>query len=318
MSNTAAYEFIRPDDMPGVTFFSIAETRPTEETIGVGVDLSTSKITHLILWSDKTPNVKALEPKGVNYPVLSEAGFDYLLVGEKLAEPIDAKEFLVSRKVHPDLQNSLERALRGEPGYGKPDIKMANKDNDKRCHINRGNCYAYAVSGEDKGASNKYTTTPLLQPGNSKPGFKEVGAATITAENVEQGMVRDGCEKIVGGENIEAKDLPQKEGHYIVAAFMMSKYDFHFLRQEKDKTWSHRLEYDISDKDAHGKLITDPLKANLNYKEANYDTFIGYFYVPNKGITVDISQKGKHSEAPSPPLKYVEPAMEKRGVQVQI
>ena len=62
--------------------------------------------------------------------------------------------------------------------------------------------------------------------------------------------------------------------------------DYHFLRQDSNKFWSHKPgARKVTNLDASKKLIYDPALADYNYKKnangyLNYDTFCSYMCVP--------------------------------------
>ena len=65
-------------------------------------------------------------------------------------------------------------------------------------------------------------------------------------------------------------------GTHKIALLMDDGKDFHFLRQDKDGTWSHKPGSGFAtNKDYSGKIITDPETANMNnffykYKMCSY------------------------------------------------
>ena len=50
--------------------------------------------------------------------------------------------------------------------------------------------------------------------------------------------------------------------------------DFHFYREDEDGKWTHKIGKDvITDKDASGNIIINPLTSNRDYKSVNYKHF---------------------------------------------
>lgn len=77
--------------------------------------------------------------------------------------------------------------------------------------------------------------------------------------------------------------------------FALLWWDYHFYRQDDDGTWSHKFNNcNVSRVDASNQSITNPEYANRDYTKHlinwlvwtgwNYPIFVGYFYVPNRGI----------------------------------
>ena len=79
------------------------------------------------------------------------------------------------------------------------------------------------------------------------------------------------------------------KGGYLIAIVLESddpEYsgDFHFYRQNDDGTWSHKPgSTAVTNLDASGNVITDPMTADRNYKNGpNYEVFVGYYVVVPK------------------------------------
>ena len=72
-----------------------------------------------------------------------------------------------------------------------------------------------------------------------------------------------------------------------IAVIVDENEDFHFLRQDSNRFWSHKPGgLPVINKDAGGHLIWNPELADYNWKsydpnsELNYDIFCGYMCVP--------------------------------------
>ena len=71
-----------------------------------------------------------------------------------------------------------------------------------------------------------------------------------------------------------------------IALIVDENEDYHFLRQDSNKFWSHKPgARKVTNLDASKKLIYDPALADYNYKKnangyLNYDTFCSYMCVP--------------------------------------
>lgn len=135
------------------------------------------------------------------------------------------------------------------------------------------NCYEYAVSG---------TTKPdagIANPGNTKT-LEYWMYQDAPTEGIFQKILDDGLQ-------FAGKDeLPKKPGFYAVALFINKDNDYHFIRQNRDGTWSESpgtnqpLDYF---RDEAGKIST-----KNPHEVGNYGTyqFEGYFLVPKGGIDV--------------------------------
>ena len=64
-----------------------------------------------------------------------------------------------------------------------------------------------------------------------------------------------------------------KDGYYKIFSTIDDRADFHFYRQDSNGLWSHKLgEGNVTNKDASGKLISDPIVADRAYKVYDYKT----------------------------------------------
>jgi len=68
---------------------------------------------------------------------------------------------------------------------------------------------------------------------------------------------------------------------YKVALALDEYDDYHWYRQNRDGTWSHKLaDRPVTDLDASGNIIWDPATANRYHQDiSDYSIFIGYFNV---------------------------------------
>ena len=82
-------------------------------------------------------------------------------------------------------------------------------------------------------------------------------------------------------------DKPCSKGFYkimLVKAPDPMYQDFHFYRQDKDGTWSHKQGwgYGPTKLDADGKVIIDPRYSNRNFKPFNYSVVCSSMCVPKQ------------------------------------
>ena len=72
-------------------------------------------------------------------------------------------------------------------------------------------------------------------------------------------------------------------GTYKIAIFVSLDilWDYHFYRQNPDRTWSHKLgkQGKVTNLDALNNVIYDPETCEKQYGYANYIYFIGYYAI---------------------------------------
>lgn len=124
--------------------------------------------------------------------------------------------------------------------------------------IHNANCYGYALNIKDWVHIGDLALRP--SPGTTSVYFNKV--------------VADGLHPA------PRRNPPPVAGHYLVA--MVSGQGWHWYRQDSDGTWSHKMgELPATNRDASGKLITNPLYAD----RGRHINFEGFFYVPQDGVT---------------------------------
>jgi len=146
------------------------------------------------------------------------------------------------------------------------------------------NCFAYSFNINDpkqiKKCNNANCDIPFHQPGLAAgyPNFSS--KAPKTCPNM---MAR------LFGDNPQIKMATFQEkcpvGTSKIALIVDENEDYHFLRQDSNKYWSHKPgARKVTNRDASDRLIYDPALANYNYKDNNghlyYDTFCSYMCVP--------------------------------------
>jgi len=148
------------------------------------------------------------------------------------------------------------------------------------------NCFAYAYNVIDKKQIEKCTKEncdiPYPQPGSASgsPKFKSSKIKTCP----DMIMRNFGDNPIIKMAKFTDK-CPA--GTSKIALIVDEDEDYHYLRQDKNKLWSHKPGgRNVTNLDASGKLIYDPSLADFNYKSKNndghlnYDTFCSYLCVP--------------------------------------
>jgi len=136
------------------------------------------------------------------------------------------------------------------------DPKLWNNNDDiKSTH----NCYTYALGKIVPGLDSK-----------AQPGYAS-GYEHINDDEYECKAFRERLKKDSPGSYLEKFDNSCLPGFYKVFLALDPKNDYHWWRQNKDQYWSHKPgSTDVTNVDADGKKIKNPLKANRNYSSLNY------------------------------------------------
>ena len=146
------------------------------------------------------------------------------------------------------------------------------------------NCFAYAYNINDpeqiSKCKEKDCNIPFAQPGLASGYEKFKSSKPKTCPNMIARQMGD-------NPNIEMSTFTQKcpAGSSKIALIVDENEDYHFLRQDSNKYWSHKPgARKVTNLDASDKLIYDPALANFNYKDKNgyldYDMFCSYLCVP--------------------------------------
>ena len=140
------------------------------------------------------------------------------------------------------------------------------------------NCYQYSMNEPHRGVPGK------LQPGQL------VGLPPLTEDKYS-------CSEFVRRVKADRPGLIDSDAdpqtvcpcnYYKVALFLspQKQHDYHFLRQDDTGLWSHKPgELPVTNVDADGKTIFDPLSANRTYPVAgeppfDYSETCAFFCVP--------------------------------------
>lgn len=148
------------------------------------------------------------------------------------------------------------------------------------------NCFAYSFNINDpkqiKKCKNKNCDVPFHQPGlvSGYPNFSS--KLPKTCPNMMARLFGD-------NPNIKMTTFEEKcpVGTSKIALIIDENEDYHFLRQDSNKYWSHKPgARKVTNRDASDRLIYDPALANYNYLDnnghLNYDIFCGYLCVPRE------------------------------------
>ena len=136
------------------------------------------------------------------------------------------------------------------------------------------NCYAYSLNNQVIPNTNYLW---YMQPGQAA-GY-ELTSNMITAMTVKSFVEADA--EVLGFTFSPISKYDVCTGNtYKVALVVANGVDYHWYRENPDKTWSHKPgRTAVTKLDASSHVIYDPEVANRNYQYANYSTFVGYFAV---------------------------------------
>lgn len=148
--------------------------------------------------------------------------------------------------------------------------------------IDNQNCYAYAINQFRFNRHNKSV------PGYDRGSTNVIGKDVINCKLLSKEILDD-----LGEDAYSVKaEKACGENTYKMMLFITNDKtgmysDFHFYRQDKDGTWSHKRghAFEPTKLDASGKVITDPRKSDKHFRDGsspgyNYSTYCGSFCVP--------------------------------------
>ena len=131
-----------------------------------------------------------------------------------------------------------------------------NKDyNIKTSH----NCYTYALGKIIPGLDSK------AQPGYAS-GFNHIEDSDYNCKSFRERLKRDSP-----GSYLEKFDNSCIPGFYKIFLAIDPENDYHWWKHGKNSEWTHKPgSTEVTDVDADGKKIKNPLLANRNYDSINY------------------------------------------------
>jgi hypothetical protein len=136
------------------------------------------------------------------------------------------------------------------------------------------NCYDYAF--------NNYS---VWQKESSQPGYIRSPQDGVKLNESENRMTCAGVNERLNNDHgsnitVASRNIPCEQGKYKIALIADPNDDYHFLRQNKDGTWSHKPgNTSATNRDFSGKIIVDPERADFNSGDLNYSDFCNYFCV---------------------------------------
>jgi hypothetical protein len=135
------------------------------------------------------------------------------------------------------------------------------------------------------------------------PGFMEwTAAGDMDYYNPTPAEIKNGTEKMKHlvenfGLQPAAGANDKKIGFYLVAVFFGTRYvpwsggrnfTYHFYRRFCDGTWKHKDGMTaVTNLDSSDNIIANPETADKNYLRTEYTHFVGYYFVPNSGLSAD-------------------------------
>lgn len=166
--------------------------------------------------------------------------------------------------------------------YFLNDIMKSLKEKcEKICHKN---------NGEDCPTKPRKCRSLIPQPGDysliKKNGSLDQKTFKYNCQEMEDKILRD-------NPSIKKTELTESCGKNRYKGAMVTDpgNTFHFYRQNKDGTWSHKPgTLRVSNEDADGLPIYSPFTANRDYTKPNdsdpinYTGFCGYYCIPNEKI----------------------------------
>ena len=155
-----------------------------------------------------------------------------------------------------------------------------NRTNNKIQEFN--NCYSYAMGDL------KINRKTKQQPGALCNSMNPLKKKNYNCKGLIERVQCDYPDTIFLNKNQECPC-----DYYKVALFLDKtgkKKDYHFYKENKEGFWSHKPgKTKVSNLDASGKVITNPIFANRKYKKYNYNEncgiickkFVEYAYIKN-------------------------------------
>lgn len=182
-------------------------------------------------------------------------------------------------------QEHLHNCPRISPLTGAEPAYEPNRWNLNKKFKNTHNCFAYAMNVFDKRqlsrCKKKDCDVSFHQPGEASGYRRFSDANPKTCPNLIARVIGDNSTIVMS--DFTSK-CPQKTSK--IAIIIDESDDYHFLRQDANKFWSHKPgARDVTNVDALGHRIWDPKLAYYNYTDKpknvlNYDVFCSYMCVP--------------------------------------
>ena len=152
------------------------------------------------------------------------------------------------------------------------------------------NCYAFLMDSLDKKgikSCKEKNDCRKPQPGYIS-GIEHWNSCDLNCDEVMRRVIADSNNTIyipkkrIKGTDKFKYDNKCKKGYYRGVLVIAPNRDYHFYREVEKDQWLHkRGQTEVTDIDASGKLIKDPINADRNYGgDLNYSVFCCYFCIP--------------------------------------
>lgn len=146
-------------------------------------------------------------------------------------------------------------------------------------YIEANNCYAYA------GNQFRFWRPHKAQPGENRLNVHNTSKyIPLNCGDITKAVLRD-----AGNGAYKCNDPNKACGKGLTKIMMViaptpGAQDFHFYRQDKDGTWSHKQGwgYGPTKLDASGKVIIDPRKCDRKYGRLNYSRMCSTMCIPKQ------------------------------------
>ena len=132
------------------------------------------------------------------------------------------------------------------------------------------NCYYY-----------EFDNYNIFKTGFSQPGYLSHSKPSESGDRMTCAGVNERLNNDHGNNiTVAGRNDVCGPGKYKIALIADRNKDYHFLRQNKDGTWSHKPGNTFATNlDYSGKLVTDPEAANFISGEFSYNDFCNYFCI---------------------------------------
>jgi hypothetical protein len=182
-------------------------------------------------------------------------------------------------------QEHLHKCLRTSPLTGAEPAYEPNRWNLNKKFKSTHNCFAYSMNIFDKRqltrCKKKDCNVSFHQPGEASGYRRFSDANPKTCPNLIARVIGDNPTIVISDFTSKCPENTSK-----IAIIIDESDDYHFLRQDANKFWSHKPgARDVTNVDALGHRIWDPKLAYYNYTDKpknilNYDIFCSYMCVP--------------------------------------
>lgn len=205
-------------------------------------------------------------------------------------------------------KDHIHNCPRISPLTGAEPVYEPKRWNTNTKFKNTHNCFAYAMNVFDKRqitrCRGKKCDVSFHQPGEASGYRKFSDKNPKTCPNLIARVIGDNPTIVMSDFTSKCPQNTSK-----IAIIIDESDDYHFLRQDANKFWSHKPgARDVTNVDALGHRIWDPKLAYYNYtdkpkNELNYDVFCSYMCVPRDRPLYLKATGGGHKEGGRRPYR---------------